>query len=256
MHFELATEMDVTRFCILTSQRSGSTWLRSLLDSPPEIRCFGELFLYRPWSTWPDSRFLPFYEFRQKQRGLRPGITLGYLDGLSHYPGEHQAIGFKLMYNQLATFFPEILYELIRRRYKIIHMVRENQLDVLISQQRRKLTGVAHTTSAEPPVCVHLDVSRLWWQLRLHEAMVLSARAFLRLIPLDVQEITYEQLQSSRDTTLTSISRLLGVQSDKVHYQSDMRKINTSGYRKCIANYEEVNARLCGTRFARLLAGE
>lgn len=246
---------ELTKFCILTSQRSGSTWLKSLLDSHPQIRCFGELFLYRPWPDWPDPRLRPFYEFRQRHPGRRPALTARYLATLSQYPGKHEAIGFKLMYNQLAEF-PEILYTLTKHRFRLIHLVRLNPLDVVISRQRMRKTSVHHSTTSATPQAIHVDVSRLRGQLRGQEAMVLAVRRFLKMIPLAHCEITYEALREDRESCLNSAARFLGVQSSAAGYQSELQKIGAGGYRQRIANYDEVSAKLCGTRFARLLTDE
>jgi hypothetical protein len=49
-------------------------------------------------------RRLPFYEYRRRHPGWRPRITATYLDEVAGLPGDHQAVGFKLMYDQLALF--------------------------------------------------------------------------------------------------------------------------------------------------------
>ncbi len=243
------------KFCVLTSQRSGSTWLKSLLDSHPQIRCFGELFLYHPWPDWPDPSLPPYYEFRQRQPGRRPMVTYRYLEALSQYPGDQDAIGFKLMYNQLAVF-PEILFTLIRQRYRIIHLVRVNPLDVVISRQRMRKASIHHSTTRSAPVAIHLDVSRLRGQLIGQEGMVRAVRLFLKVIPLVHCEITYERLRGNRESCLNSIADFLGVQSSAVAYESELQKISAGSYRQRIANYEEVSAKLWGTKFARLLTDD
>ncbi|MGD2076652.1 MAG: sulfotransferase [Gammaproteobacteria bacterium] len=243
------------KFCILTSQRSGSTWLKSLLDSHPRIRCLGELFLYRPWPEWPDARLLPFYEFRRHTPGRRPAVTARYLAALSDYPGDHRAIGFKLMYNQLVAF-PEILYTLLRQRFRLIHLVRLNPLDVVISRQRMRQTGLHHSTTATAPQAIHVDVSRLHGQLLGQQAMVGTVRAFLKAFPLAHREITYEGLRADQDACLSATAQFVGLGSNAVSYQSELRRISAGSYRKRIANYEEVSAKLGGTRFARLLTEE
>ena len=247
------TVADATKFCILTSQRSGSTWLKSLLDSHPQIRCFGELFLYRPWPDWPDSVQLPYYEYRRRNPGRRPAITGRYIGALTQYPGDHGALGFKLMYNQLAAF-PEIAYALIKHRFRMIHLVRLNPLDVVISRQRMRKTGIHHGTIRPPAQAIQLDVSRLRGQLLGQEAMVRSARLLLKMLPLTHCEMTYEGLCTDRDACLNAAAHFLGVDDGTANYQSALQKLGTESYRERIANYDQVRAKLYGTRFARLLA--
>jgi len=242
-------------FCIITSQRSGSTWLKNLLDSHQEIRCFGEMFLNRPLPNWPYPDLPPFLEFRKNTHSWRPLVTLRYLDELSQYPGGFRAVGFKLMYNQLAVF-PEIVRALLKRRFRIIHLVRNNPLDVVISRQRMQTTGIHHVNSRQTATPVRLNVSRLQAQLLVQESMVKAARVFIRSLPLTSCEITYESLLRDRDATLNGIANFLEVHNQAGSYHSEMRKIATGTYRNRIANFDEVSAKLYGTRFARLLVDE
>ena len=244
---------DVTHFCIFATQRSGSSWLQSLFESHPEIRCFGELFLYQPRSLRPDAELPPFYEYRRRHPGRRPRITFTYLGELAGVPGDHRALGFKLMYDQLALF-PEVFPDWFKRRFKIIHLVRSNPLDVVISRQRARSTGMAHAWSDVPSKSVELDASRLRRQLRLEVAKVAAARALLRVLPVASHEITYETLCEREEETLRDVMRFLGIGAEGVRYSSGLRKIASGAYRARIANYDQVRASLAGTRFARLLS--
>ncbi len=247
-----AASGDVTHFCIFATQRSGSSWLFNLLDSHPEIRCFGELFLYEPRSVRPDAALLPFYEYRRGQPGRRPRITSTYLDEVAGLAGDHRAIGFKLMYDQLALF-PEVFVDWFKRRFRVIHLVRSNPLDVVISRQRVRSTGTAHAWSGVPSRSVELDASRLRRQLRLEQAKVAGARALLRVLPVASHEISYETLCDREEETLAGVARFLGIEAEGVRYSSGLRKIASGSYRARITNYDQVRACLAGTRFATLL---
>jgi LPS sulfotransferase NodH len=245
----------VTHFCIFATQRSGSSWLQSLLDSHPVARCFGELFLYEPRTLRTDAVLLPFYEYRRRHAGRRPRITFSYLDELARLPGDHGAIGFKLMYDQLALF-PEVFVDWFKRRFRVIHLVRSNPLDIVISKQRARRTGVAHAWSDVPSQSVDLDVSRLHRQLRLEEAKVTAARALLRVLPVASHEVSYETLCERQQEILGDVVRFLGIESPEVDYSSGLQKIASGGYRARIANYDAVRAALAGTRFAALLSAD
>jgi len=119
------------KVCILTTQRSGSTWLSTLLDSNPQIQGFRELFIDQEF-VFPDTQVSTFSLYQRNNQGSRPGITFEYLSKLDSYLGDQEAIGFKLMYDQLLDY-PELIFKFITEKYKFIHLVRENHLDMVIS---------------------------------------------------------------------------------------------------------------------------
>ena len=121
-----------SRFCILTTQRSGSAWLVNLLDSHPQLIALYELFLDR---RGDNQNFLNFSELKLGSRRRRPGVTGEYLTALEHYPVESSCIGFKLMYSQLYKY-PELFFYLALRRFQVIHFVREKFLDVAFIHDR------------------------------------------------------------------------------------------------------------------------
>lgn len=88
------------KFCVITTQRSGSAWLTTLLDSHPHIIAFDEIFLSRTPRKPQDRYYLRFYDFRKQNSAQRPWITFKYLDSfVNSYHEPHQFIGFKVMYN-------------------------------------------------------------------------------------------------------------------------------------------------------------
>jgi LPS sulfotransferase NodH len=76
------------KFIILTTQRSGSTWLTDLLNNHPHVRCYSELFLNRdrpneikPWHQEADPNDF-FYSYKKNSKIPRPFSTFKYLYGL------------------------------------------------------------------------------------------------------------------------------------------------------------------------------
>ncbi len=240
---------NTNKFCIITTQRSGSTWLISLLESHPDIKAFYEIFLDR----WPGNDFLiSFHEFKQANFGIRPEKTFRYLDQLNIYPGKHHTIGFKIMYNQLGRY-PEVLAKFALDRYKIIHLIRDNHLDIAISaasMQQNKLVHAKKIVHANPiilePESLIKGLSRLETQLNL-------ARLLLKIIPNPVLEIKYEELCENQNQALGSIVKFLGMPLDAHNFVSDRQKINRGSYQQKIANYEQIVQTLTGTKFEKFL---
>ncbi len=240
------------KFCIFTTQRSGSTWLTELLDSHPETRTFEELFLWRDKHRWSDPNMKTFYDFCQQNGNYRPWIIFQYLDTLNSYPDEHEKIGFKIMYNQLAPR-PEILIKLVLDKYKIIHLVRNNYLDVIISIAYQNQHQISHSNTNLRTKKVTLDPSSILQRCIKEENKRIIAHLLLRFLPVSVIEVTYESLCINQDKVLAKISDFLDINVSNTGFSSQLKKINQGSYQDKIENYVEVKKVLSGTRFERFL---
>jgi len=186
-----------TRFVVLTTQRNGSTWLMSVLNSLDGVSGQGELFLPRPRTPerrWDSDFAHPRYVESAARFGTRrPRSVFRYLDDL--YSAPH-SVGFSLMYSQLRSF-PEILVFLMRDRIPVIHLVRRNHLDVLISFAVKGRIGQAHILSpAERPreISVELDTASLLKDLERLQHKHDVGRRVLRVCRLRHIEVGYEDL--------------------------------------------------------------
>lgn len=252
-----AARKGVATFCLLTTPRSGSTWFLSLLNSHPQIGTFGEAFLNKPAnkSAWHNLAFLPadrFCTFQRRTRSIRPWSTFQYMDMLvDEFSTGRQALGFKLMYRQLLKQL-EILPKMIRERYRIVHLVRENYLDVLISETIMRKRGEAHSNREVGRPTVYLKPSSLVRVLKAKKVWVDAARVALRTLSLPVLEVTYESLLQDVETTLRRTTDFLSVPSHS-DYESAFKKISSAPDWERIENYEQVKEVLANTPFASLL---
>jgi hypothetical protein len=265
------------KFCIITTQRSGSTWLQELLSCHPHINIFGELFLWgRNRFEWMKNslpevyynhhttsksesdiqleRSMPKYKDYKTNHAfkLRPWSIWQYLELLENKVDYPHAVGFKIMYNQLLPR-PEILIKMASKNYKIIHLIRQNHLDVFISKSSMKHHGLVHIKDDIDPKKVTLDTTSLLQKLTFRDSMISTARQTLNLLPCPLLEVTYESLYSSRDDVLNSIVKFLDLQDMSVDYMSDLRKINKGLYHEKIENYEQVKNVLLKTKFKNLI---
>ena len=244
---------EVQKFCILTTQRSGSTWLSTILDSNPKVQGFRELFIDQKF-VFPDSKLSTFILYKSNSSAKkRPEITFKYLQKLDNYLEEKEAIGFKLMYDQLLDY-PEIIVKLIQEKYKIIHLVRENYLDAIISSKIKDEQGIVHTKVKIEPKEIYLEPSWLVKRLNKQANKIKIANLFLSLIPNQVLNITYNDLRVNQEQTLSSITNFLQLSlSQENQFKSELKKSNNKSHRQIIKNYEEVNSALAGTKFFPLL---
>ena len=244
-----------TKFIVFTTNRSGSTWLMSTLNSLPNVIAQGELFLARKRSSerrW-DSDFACERYIEAKPGGLpfRPFSVFSYLDWLYCTPG---TVGFKLMYQQLGHF-PEILLYLKRHRIRVIHLIRQNQLDVLVSGVIKASIGRAHILagqSAPDHLKVALRTENLVQQLEQLRRRQNMATKLLRWCNLPYIEVVYENLVRDKNH-FRSIWNFLSIDPGHNSVEANTVKTRRGGHRDVIVNYDEVKEALANTRFAALL---
>ena len=244
-----------SKFVVLTTNRSGSVWVMSTLSSIPHVTAQGELFLPRARVSekrW-DSDFARSRYIETKSDGLpfRPFSVFSYLDALYRTPG---AVGFKLMYKQLGLY-PEILAYLIKHRVRVVHLVRQNHLDVMVSFAVKAQLGRAHLLSgqaAPDDIRVELDTDTLIEQLEWLRRKQNIARKLLIWCRLPHLEVTYEGLLRDQGH-FRQIRDFLSIGSDEQLARSNVVKIRKGGQRDVIRNYNEVREALVNSKFAPLL---
>ena len=186
-----------SKFVVLTTNRSGSVWVMSTLNSLPNVTAQGELFLPRARVSerrWDSDFARPrFIETKPEGLSFRPFSVFSYLNALYRTPG---AVGFKLMYVQLGCY-PEILAYLMRHHIRVVHLVRRNHLDVVLSYAVKAKIGQAHLLvgpSAPDDIRVELDTENLIRQLEWLKKQQSIARKLLSWCRMPHLEVAYEDL--------------------------------------------------------------
>jgi LPS sulfotransferase NodH len=245
--------MALVKFVVLTSSRTGSTWLIDLLNKQPGVDAHGELFLDEPRSGPPiaSRADIPrFVEQQDWQGSSRPPTVFSYLNRL-YEPA--RTVGFKLMYGQLRRH-PEILAFLAFRRVRIVHLVRKNHLDVIVSEELAKLTGASHVPAGlkfDAPK-VYLEPTTLAERMRRRNQRPRQARWLVRLSTCPHMEVAYESLLES-DQEFNRIAAFIGISAVAAHAKSNLAKRGSPSHRDSISNYDEVRRALGATSFSGML---
>jgi hypothetical protein len=184
------------KFVIIGSQRTGTTWLRTLLDSHPLIDCYGEVLNLDDVT----DRSYPKY-VREKQSGsllhrVRRGKLLyEYLDQLLLEEPD-KATGFKLMYSMTSWYpyqFPMVIRYIKQRGLAVIHLTRSNVLRTHLSRVTASASKVWHTDKVldeKPPVIMPTDrLLRALYKIAQQDELWKN-----KLSELDPLPITYEAL--------------------------------------------------------------
>jgi LPS sulfotransferase NodH len=244
-----------TRFVVFTTQRTGSTWLMSVLNNQDGVSAQGELFLPRPRSQerrWDSDFAWPRYvESRERFGSLRPFSVYRYLKDFYRSPG---SVGFKLMYSQLKSF-PEILPFLVREKIDVVHLVRRNHIDVLISFALKRQIGRAHVLSAADrpeDERVKLDTGSLVRDIRRLQLKQDLGRWALRLARLRHLEVAYEDLVDDR-LRFEPLLDFLHIPLEGAALESAILRTRIGRQREVLGNYDEVQRTLAGSHFSHLL---
>ena len=250
------------RFVIVSAPRAGSTWLVDLLDSHLQITCFSELFAHEFYSKPPAGgnsavRTWNSYSAEQLPKQGRFGrlrVYFDYLDG-EIYSKRHGTphVGFKLLYYQASRGFGIPAY-LRSRPVSILHLIRRNHLDTILSFETRNVRSLSHAevgANVEQPV-IELDAPSLVGRLQDLQHSVDLARSRLASLRQPLMEIYYEDLLAD-PAQVSRVLDFLNVNARDQVLSSRLRKTNLAPQRELIANYAEIRERLKGTAWADLL---
>lgn len=245
--------MSNVKFIVLTSSRTGSTWLIDRLNSQSGAEAHGELFLDRPRvspAIAGRDDYCRFIEVHGTPGATRAFRVFSYLNGLYQRPG---TVGFKLMYAHLRSH-PEILAYIAVRRVVVVHLVRRNLLDVLVSEELARVTGTSHvpTGMKRDVPQVYIKPETLIDRLSRRRSNTVQVSRLLRLSSCRYLEVTYEELLGG-EQEFERIAKFLGFSQWSTSRQSNIEKRGTGSHRYSIANYNEIRRALESTPFLSLL---
>jgi hypothetical protein len=224
-----------------------------MLNRVPGVEAHGELFLsqLRLTAAMAGRADYPRFFERHPAAGVRRlSLVFSYLNKLY---GRAPTVGFKLMYSQFRQY-PELFAYVASRRLRIVHLTRLNQIDVVVSEERARETGVSHIRagSSSGPISVHLDPATLIDRLRRLSKKPGKTRALLKFACCPTLEVTYEALVDDPEEFLRVLD-FLGVAGRNPVSKSSLEKRGVRTHREAISNYEEVRRVLASTPFLDML---
>ena len=234
----------MTPFLLLTTQRTGSTWLIDLLNSHPRMTAYSELFIAGGdgYPRWGGARDRVFWETWSRQHAALPEDRrlTEYLEQVfSARPGA-QAVGCKVMYEQMGRLRQHMAW-LVSRQFHFVHLVRGNLLDIVVSryaaeQQGRYHMRVGETLNEEKVI---LNVDTLRQELTDLQQRVADARRRYSAYGCPYAEFSYESLCTNADT-LPELLRFLQVDPPDAPLQSSLQRMNLRAHDASIENFAEV----------------
>lgn len=231
----------MNNFIILTTPRSGSSWLGSLLDDHPDVDVYGELFLHHSIpEKYKDVRQkdpLKFFEYRQQNQGLRPSITHRYLDDVFTSP--KQACGFKVMAGQFLKH-PELILYCNTFNIKVVYLNRlleERALSYAVAQHREHFHQLKEQGDEKP---ITLDSAFIEKFLKRQKMLQNGLNLYMKALNCPIINLAYNDLDTHQQTSLDKVYRFLGIQPHVA--RSSFQKISEKNYTDIITNYDEIDS--------------
>lgn len=233
--------MDNTPFVVLGTQRSGTTFLITLLDSHPGIFCAGEIFKTNPTKILHD-------EF--SYRNHKDKEIYEFLDYFYKKNNTFKAVGFKLMLDQLKLN-PVILEFIKNNNLKIILMERENTLKLHVSHLIARQTNIWASPRPVEQVRIPIDTASIIAELdaiaqKKEENEKISSK-------FGALKVIYENLVTKKEKTVRDILKFINVDDRFIDLETSQKKINSDDLKEVIENYEEVYTVLKDTPYEKCL---
>lgn len=237
------TRRSPVRYCLLTTQRSGSTWLMSSLNAMPGVAGFLELFLpHTPAKdpTWLVDPHPPaFHDWHSARGGVRPEATRRYLRDLPAWAPGADAVGFKLMINQGLRYYPEVLPLLRAHGYRLIVLTRD-PMELAISRHFAQATGISHRRDSARPEPVWIDPAWARRDMRRRLVEFRLARTVVGALAFRAHWLAYADLAQDTAGELRSCARFLELSGDALGSGSPLAKVVNAPYSEIVENYAEI----------------
>ncbi len=244
----------MTKAIILTTQRTGSTFLVECLDSHPEVYCLGEMLA--GGHVWvPDFVYKSRYATKA-YRYLSSGAAFStWMMNRYFARADRPVMVFKAMYNHIRPPWT-IRYLREHPEIRILHLRRHNLLKQFVSHQliavKRDKVWQPHATAPVTPASITISSeAALQYMRRLRAEYDAHEQLFNGHARLPLCYETMVGGQSLRPEVAREVCEFLGIGQQPM--RSTLIKMNPVDLRSMVKNYDELAADIGRTEFADLL---
>jgi LPS sulfotransferase NodH len=235
-------------FIILGEARSGSNFLRGMLNTHPQVVTFGEIFRFYDNIGWE----LPAFErYRQTPRliSLMQRDPVRFLERwlFEKFPPSIGAVGFKLFYYHAKEDSRKVIWPYLKDKkdIRVIHLKRKNSLRVLLSRKKAHMTDKWTDLDGkeEDALSIALSPEECLEQFTWIRNMWREYDHFFR--EHEMMELFYEDLTADRDGETQRVQRFLGVSPR--HLLPSTHKQARQSLGEAINNYEALKNHFKGS---------
>jgi LPS sulfotransferase NodH len=236
---------EYTRFIILSRSRTGSNFLRGLLNAHSQVITYSEMFKNNQFIEWG----FPGYNDTKATLALFQKDPVEFLEKkvFTKYPRKTAAVGFKLFYYHAKDSQWSGLWTFLKEDtgIKIIHLKRRNILETHLSRQRAMLTdnwaNISGERQEQPAIALdYAECLKDFKQTRdweLEYDLYFSKHSML--------ELFYEDLSQRYQTEIHRVQEFLGVCFEPVAPITFKQGILPLS--KSITNYTELKDKFSGS---------
>ena len=210
--------------------------LRTALGQHSDVACLGEILLPMHFQ----KTYIP--EGKLKINAILDGLPVA---------ADKRAFGFSILYNELfrPEYMNDLTNELVKRRFAVIHVVRDNLLRRYVSNHVARMTRVWTAKDVPKPTTLKVTVScaRLYADMRRTAARAKSVRDRFRALP--VLELTYEDLCADFSGNFRRVCEFLSVAYEDL--QPRTLKQENRPLREAVANYDRLKLIFALTPYQR-----
>jgi len=236
---------DYIRYIILGRARTGSNFLRGLLNSHSQIVSFGELFQNPPYIGWE----LQGYSQSKQLLELFNNRPVEFLreNVFSRFPLSTRAVGFKIFYYhaQNDQYKPVWDYLINDNKIRVVHIKRRNMLKTHLSLKLAflsdKWANVRGENISYPPIpldyeeCLNDFIQTREWEIKYDNLFNEHA----------TYNIYYEDLSKDYINEMKQIQSFLEVEIENV--QPETKKQLRVPLSRSIINYQALKEKFTGS---------
>ncbi|WP_163351754.1 sulfotransferase [Desulfovibrio sp. JC010] len=241
-------------FIVLGGARCGTTLLKNLLRSHPDLISYSELFCPgRIYWDYPDMERLNAPD-TIAWRDAHPVPFIQSVFG-SDYDPNVRAVGFKLLYNQLFSpdLKPLARYLFALDGLRVVHIRRTNLFKMYVSRliaAKRKERGAtlnaASAADVETDIRVRADVDECAVFFRSTRDLEKRAREFFAMKP--IIEVSYENITQNMQQEMAKVLEFLNVREAELTTTS--HKVRSRPVAEVVENYAEIRESFSGSEYA------
>lgn len=239
---------DYCKFIILGRARSGSNYLRGMLNSHSQIITFGELFRSYDSIGWEFPEHDQYLQYRSLI-SLMQSNPVSFLEKkvFRKFPKQILAVGFKLFYYHAQDDSRKAVWPYLKNQkdLKVIHLKRNNTLGVIFSLKKANITNkwTNITGEEEEKFTISLDydecLKEFTWEQEARKQFDDYFEGHPRI------EVFYENLCKHCESEIKRIQEFLGVRYEIV--KPTTYKQSNQPLSKSISNYSELKEKFKGT---------
>jgi LPS sulfotransferase NodH len=236
---------EYTRFIILSRSRTGSNFLRGLLNAHSQVITYSEMFKNNKAIEWG----FPGYNDAKATLALFQNDPVEFLKKkvFTKYPRKTAAVGFKLFYYHAKDSQWSGLWSFLKEDtgIKIIHLKRRNILETHLSRQRALLTdnwaNISGKRQQQP--AIPLDYAECLKDFNQTRDWEREYDLYFSKHPM--LEVFYEDLSQRYQTEIQRVQEFLGLCFEPVAPITFKQGILPLS--KSITNYTELKEKFSGS---------